>query len=113
MKKVIKSASDSGEIRIKVVYMVGNNTTTPELRSFTYDTSGDVKQAIMDAVDNFLNLPWLGLDFNEPDTFDLDRLIDAIQYHNEVDVDYDYIFLLEVNGTAYIDLIGPEENYHG
>lgn len=109
MKRVVKAANSDKTV-IKVIYMSDNNTTIPTLHSFTLTGTG-YKETIMDAVDNYLNLPYLSLDFNEPDTFTVDRLIDAIQYYNEVDVDYDYIFKFEVNGEAIIDNTRPEERY--
>ena len=107
MKISVKAAS-GGRV-VKVIYSDGLATAQPELRSMTV-TRPDAKLALMDAIEH-LEIPYLGYDFEEPDEFSIAELIDAIQYQNGSDVEADYIFLLEINGEAYIDNTAPEENY--
>ena len=108
MKISVKAATD--DTLIKVVYCEGMDTQEPLLRKMTVKGK-DLKETLMAVADNYLALPYLGLDFNEPDTFTVDELIDRIVYCNGTEVDMDYIFLLEINGDPILDNTGSEENY--
>lgn len=108
MKKFVKAAS-SRESVVKITYIKGLDTPYLELRSMTVRRPYQ-KDALMEALEH-LDFPYLGYDFNEPDTFDSQDLVDAIMYNNGTDVSSDYIVVLDINGEKYIDNTAPEENY--
>lgn len=111
MKKYVKAAKNY--ITIRATYSADLELTEcPTLRSMTVK-GADLKQTLMDAVDS-LALPYLGLDWEDPDSFSIDDLIEAIQNNNtsrNTADGYAYLFYFEINGDAIIDNIGPEENY--
>ncbi len=115
MKKVVNAST--GQSLLKVVYMKG--TKFPELRSATVKRPS-AKQALIDLLDEVVydfpyvcdRLPNFGLNENEEFDPDFDDLLNAIEFYNCYgDRGYDYIFLLEIDGTTYIDNTCPEENY--
>ena len=101
MKRVINSAKKQ-KTSIRCIYMVRPDSYQPELRSATFE-GDDLKETLMEFADS-INLPYLGLDFGEPDEFGYQDLIDAIVYNNENKGEYDYIFKLEVNGKVVINI---------
>jgi len=107
MKKLVK-ASKSNSV-VKVRYCSGLDSPQPILESFTV-TGGDPKEALMGAINN-LNFGDLGFDFNEPDEFSFDELLDQLIYENGESIENDYIFSLDINSKNYINNIKPEEQY--
>lgn len=108
MKRIIKAASTQTTIR--VIYCEGLATQEPVLGTVTVNGS-DLKETLIRVADDYVALPYLHLDFDDPDSFTSEELIEAINYYNGSDVDMDYIFLLEVNGEALVDNTKPEEHY--
>lgn len=106
MKKYVKA--NSGDVVVKATYSMDLDSSVPNLRSMTVKGT-DLKETLMNAVD-LLALPYLGLDWEDPDSFDMEDLIDAIQYNND-SRNESYIFYLEINGKPIIDNVEPEENY--
>lgn len=99
--KVIKSNKSLNKVHLYCVYMTGTNTTQPELRNIAIDGS-DLKSVLMQfASDTYLS--YLGFDFDEPDSFSDQELLDAIMYNNENVGEFDYIFKLEINGDIVIN----------
>ena len=110
MKKYVKA--NSGDVVVKATYSLDLDSSVPNLRSMTVKGT-DLKETLMNAVD-LLALPYLGLDWEDPDSFSIDDLIEAIQNNNtsrNTADGYAYLFYFEINGDAIIDNIGPEENY--
>ena len=99
--KIAVTSARKQKSHIKCIYMVGPDSYQPELRSITVD-GDDLKETLMEFADS-IDLPYLGLDFEEPDEFGYQDLIDAIVYNNENRGEYDYIFKLEVNGKVVIN----------
>ena len=108
MKRIVNASAN--QCLVKIIYCHDINSATPELRSMTI-TGFDEKDALMKAIDT-IDLPFLGLDFNEPDSFTYDDLVDNLIYYNENTGNItDYIFQLTVDDDVVIDYVAPEENY--
>lgn len=108
MRKIIKASSSL--IKVKAIVCHGMDTQEPTLQTIVVSGS-DYKEVLIELADHQLVLPYLHLDFNEPDTFTAEELADAIVYYNGTEVDMDYIFLLEVNGQALLDNTENKVNY--
>ena len=96
--------ASSNKVEVKVVYAHGFSRALPELRTLT-SKGKDLKEALIKALDH------MDIDVEDLEDRDGQEILDDIMYYNENNGNYDFIFLLEVDGDAYIDNTAPEENY--
>jgi len=75
----------------------------PDLRSMS-GVGLDPKEALMDAIDS-IDFPYLNLDWEDPDSFTFEELLEKIEHFNENKDGYDYIFYLSIDGKVYIDFV--------
>ena len=111
MRRFVKaSALSSKPTTVKIVYGKQSGVDySMDINTMIVDGKGQ-KETLIAAIE-MINLPYLGLDFSEPDEFDYQELIDAIMYETNQDPDHDVLFLLEVNGNKILNSIQPEEHY--
>lgn len=102
MKKMVVKAASTNFSTVKMV-VAHLAEIEPVLRKVV-ERRLDPKEALMEAVDS-IDLPYLGLDFNEPDSFTFDDLLEEVVYHNANKGENDYIFFLSVDGKTYINNI--------
>lgn len=112
MKKFVKGSSKASNKPTKVKIVYGEQSGydySMDINTIVVEGKGQ-KETLMAAID-MVNLPYLGLDFSEPDEFDYQELVDAIMYNTNQDPEHDVLLLLEVNGDKILNSIHPEEHY--
>lgn len=99
MKKVIVASNSDN--KVEAVYMHCGEYQ-PQLHTIVV-YGGDEEEALLKLIDK-LDL-YIEEDFSDPDEYDFQDIMDAIEYYNTDRGEGDYIFSLAVDGTLFINNI--------